>query len=157
MSHLSQHQKLLILKCACAAAPHACRMGGGDAEHPFATDPPAMAVLSAFRQVLRNTQGIIIDSGAGLGAWQCALTLHGAAARNSGGAEGACLRASTSRAFPGCSLLIATRGPSAPCCSALTSHARHLEQGFPLRYEGAGGWAWHGMAGQPWHVQPCHA
>lgn len=38
------------------------RMAGGDGEHPFATDPPAMAVLSAFRQVLRNTQGIIIDS-----------------------------------------------------------------------------------------------
>lgn len=39
---------------------------GGGEQHPFATDPTAMAVLSAFRQVLHNTQGIIVDSGEGL-------------------------------------------------------------------------------------------
>lgn len=44
--------------------------GGVDREqggvHPFVRDPASLAVLSAFRQVLKNTQGIVIDSGGGL-------------------------------------------------------------------------------------------
>ncbi|KAL4419348.1 hypothetical protein ABPG77_001575 [Micractinium sp. CCAP 211/92] len=41
--------------------------GGGSGRrdgglHPFVRDPASLAVLSAFRQVLKNTQGIVIDS-----------------------------------------------------------------------------------------------
>ena len=36
--------------------------GGGGGRHAVLSDPPSMAVLSAFRQVLRNTQGVVIDS-----------------------------------------------------------------------------------------------
>lgn len=44
--------------------------GGGSGRRdgglqPFVRDPASLAVLSAFRQVLKNTQGIVIDSGGG--------------------------------------------------------------------------------------------
>ena len=44
-------------------APVARRGADGEELHRFVSDPRAMAVLSAFRQVLFNTQGIILDSG----------------------------------------------------------------------------------------------
>lgn len=47
---------------------------GGRGVHPFVRDPPSLAVLSAFRQVLKNTQGIVIDSGKG---WSCPARLLG--------------------------------------------------------------------------------
>lgn len=36
--------------------------GGETRVHPFLRDPAALAVLSAFRQVVKNTQGIVLDS-----------------------------------------------------------------------------------------------
>ena len=50
---------------ALGGAPAGSGLGGrgGAGWHHFLEDPPALAVLSAFRQVLNNTQGIVIVSG----------------------------------------------------------------------------------------------
>ena len=51
-----------------ASASASASASGGEAgphkrQHPLLWDPSSLAVLSAFRQVLRNTQGIVVDSG----------------------------------------------------------------------------------------------
>lgn len=46
-------------------------VSGSGGEHPLLSYPPSMAVLSAFRQVLRNTQGIVIDSGGAMRGAAC--------------------------------------------------------------------------------------
>ncbi|PSC72029.1 transmembrane 53 [Micractinium conductrix] len=50
-----------------ASASASASASGGEAgphkrQHPLLWDPSSLAVLSAFRQVLRNTQGIVVDS-----------------------------------------------------------------------------------------------
>ncbi len=125
-----------------------CRMGGSGDEHPFSTDPTAMAVLSAFRQVLRNTQGIIIDSGEGSAAVVCTAGTEKIVAE-------CCIHGAVQA-----SLLIMPAA-AAPCCSALASHAWHLEQGFLIRCEELGGLPGHGMRATlhgacSWHEPSWH-
>ena len=119
---------------------------GGAGWHHFLEDPPALAVLSAFRQVLNNTQGIVIDSGKPCACcWQGALSLALAKHSSSfvwsfpscdclctdccasGGAVCACVPG------PRTPTLHAAAHPVSLVCSALASHRAHLEQGPACR------------------------